>query len=317
MIGGIRNLVSTHLGRSSDYTVIDDMASGGNPGVVIGAGIGAAVGAVAGTAAGLHSLATDQVTIVTDRTEFTHPQLLGAKFIPEDCTTHFTYDDKGNLSGSYQTCDDPYFRPIIRENPTGLIQERQRFAHSNWLGPVSGALIGIGIGTVAGAIVGGIVGHLKEDSFASEPQRGVGNKTPLLGLAAGALVGAAGGAYAGSVAQSRAQDLVQTVRTPVTVNQRIGWVPFAREWSGLRNQADSSRQLFYETRLGSDEPYSGQREVVRAVPTGAFSEQVETSKSLTLTPLKGALIGAGLGAVVGGMSGVAVGVLQKHLASHA
>jgi len=275
MIGGIRNLVSTHIGRSSDYTMMDDMASGGNPGVVIGAGLGAAAGAVVGTAMGIHSLATDQVTIVTDRTEFTHPQLLGAKFIPEDCTTHFTYDDKGNISGSYQTCDDPYFRPIIRENPTGLIQERQRFAHSNWLGPLSGALIG---------------------------------------LAAGAAVGAAGGAYAGSVAQSRAQDLIQTVRTPVTENQRIGWVPHARDWSSLRNQADGSRQLFYETQLGTNEPFSGKREVVRAVPTGQWSEQVETSRSFTLTPLKGAIIGAGLGAVVGGMSGVAVGVLQKHLA---
>lgn len=313
MIGGIRNFVSTHVGRSSDFTVMDDMAEG-SPGVVIGAGVGAAVGAAVGTAMGIHSLATDQVSIVTDRTEFTHPQLIGARFIPEDCTTHFTYDDKGNLSGSYQTCDDPYFRPLIRENSTGLIQERQRFAHTNWLGPLSGAVIGLGIGTVAGAIVGGLVGHLKPDVFEQSPQREVGNKTPFIGLAAGAAIGAAGGAYAGSVAQSRAQELVQTVRTPVTENQRIGWVPLARDWRDLRPQADSSRQIFYETQLGTNEPYSGKREVVRAVPTGAFSEKVETTKSFTLTPLKGALLGAGLGAVVGGMSGVAVGVLQKHLA---
>lgn len=142
----------------------------------------------------------------------------------------------------------------------------------------------------------------------------MGNKAPLIGLAAGTVAGAAVGAYAGSVAQSRAQELVQTVRTPVTVDQRLGWVPHARDYHELRPQADSQRQIFYQTQPGVNEPFSGRREVVRPVPTGAFSEKVETSRSYTLTPLKGALIGAGVGAVVGGLSGVAVGVLRKHLA---
>jgi hypothetical protein len=277
--------------------------------VAVGAGLGAALGAAAGTAWGLHSLRADQVSVVTDRTEFTHPELVGAKFIPEDCTTHYTYDSDGNMNGSYQTCDDPYWRPLIHQKPTGLFQDKQRFAHTHWLGPISGALIGLGTGLVAGAIVGGLVGHLTE-AGSSVPKSGVGDRAPLIGLAGGAVTGAAVGYYAGSLAQSRAQDLVQSVRTPVTSNQRIGWVPHARDYRDLRPQVDGSRQLFYPTQPGVNEPYSGRREVVRAVPTGEFRSEVETSRSYTLTPLKGALLGAGLGAVVGGLSGVAVGVLQ-------
>ncbi len=308
MISGIRNLVSTHLGRSTDYSALDDFASGGtSSGVVIGAGLGAAAGATLGTALGIHSMATDKVTIDTVRTEFTNPQLVGARYVPESCTTNYTYDGDGNMNGSYQTCSSDYFSPLIKENPTGLIEERKTFFHSNWLGPLSGALIGLGIGTVAGAIVGGLAGSLKNDDL-GEPARGVGNKTPLIGLAAGAVVGAAGGAYAGHVAQSVAQDLTQSVRTPVTVNTRIGWVPYASQWGSLRNQANG-----YDVAISDPNQFQGKTEVVRPVPTGEWSEATVTTKSFTLTPLRGALYGAGVGAVVGGMSGVAVGVLQKHL----
>lgn len=308
MISGIRNLVSTHIGRSTDYSCLDDFASGGtSSGVVVGAGLGAAAGATIGAALGIHSMATDKVTIDTVRTEFTNPQLVGARYIPESCTTNFTYDDKGNLTGSYNTCSGDYFTPIIRENPTGLIEERNTFFHTNWLGPLSGALIGLGIGTVAGAIVGGLAGSLKNDEL-GEPARGVGNKSPLLGLAAGAAVGAAGGAFAGHVAQSVSQDLTQTVRTPVTVDTRIGWIPRSSDWSGLRNEATN-----YDVAISDPNRFQGKNEVVRPVPTGEWSEATVTTKSFTLTPLKGALYGAGVGAVAGGMAGVAVGVLQKHL----
>lgn len=302
-----------NLGPGGDYMrapgALHDMAEAA-PAPVLGAGAGGALGAVAGFGVGLHNLMEDRVSIVTQRTEFLRPELVGAKYIPEDCTTQFTYDDKGNISGSYQTCDSPYFRPLIENRSTGLIESRQKFVHTMSVGPLAGAAIGLGVGAVSGAVVGLLAQKLADPQVAPHSaQRG--NRAPLIGAGIGAVVGGGAGFLAGHVAQSRAQTLTETIRTPVTTEQHIGWVPYAREYSNLRPQMDGSRQIFYtDTNL-----FSGQRDVVRDVPTGDYRAHTETTTSYHLSPLAGAALGVGIGVVAGGLGGVAVGVLNKLLDS--
>ena len=315
----ITGFFNKHIGgRSTDYTALDGV-SRGMPNVAVGAGIGAAAGTVVGAAVGMHSLVTDQVDVVTQRTEFLHPELKGAQYIPQSCTTQYTYDDKGDISGWYENCSPDYFNPLVENRPTGLIEERRTFTHTNWLGPISGALIGMGTGLLAGAVIGGLAGKLKSEedygwNHDYQASLGVGNKSPLVGAAAGAAVGGAAGFAAGTYAQSKAQDIVESIRTPITVDQRIGWVPSTSDYSSLRPSMDQSQSVYYNTEPGRTEPFSGRTPVVRPVPTGEYREHTVSSRSYTLTPLKGALVGAGIGAAVGGLTGVAVGVLQKQLA---
>lgn len=314
MIGKLTQLYNKHIGPGPG-----DFARGPSklqevaeeiPAVAAGAGLGAAVGTTAGFAWGLHSLTQDTVSVVTQRTEYLRPELVGAHYVPEDCTTNYTYDDKGNMTGSYQSCDSPYFRPLVENRSTGLIEERQKFNHTHSLGPLAGAAIGLGVGTLAGALVGVLVQKV------ANPQAGAAaakraNRAPLLGVGAGALLGAGAGYAAGTVAQHKSQALTQIVHTPVTQDVRIGWVPWAREHSSLRGQYDSNRNLYYtDTNV-----FAGQKEVVRAVPTGAFRDNTEVSHSYRMTPWAGAALGLSIGAVAGGLTGVAVGVLDKLIAS--
>lgn len=313
MIGQLNHFFQKHIGPGGgDYSragmlqaVAEDM-----PGPALGAGLGAAAGAAVGYGLGYHNLAQDTVEVVTRRTEFLRPELVGARYIPEDCTTHYTYDGQGNLSGSYQTCDSPFFRPLLENRSTGLIEERKEFTHTHSIGPLAGAAIGMGVGAVTGALVGALVQKIS-DPQASSAARSRGNRAPLVGLGVGALVGAGAGYAAGSLAQSKAQTLTQVVNTPVTQEMGIGWVPQARDYSNLRPQMDAHRQLHYTDR----QAFSGRVQVVRPVPTGEFRAQQEVATSHSLTPLGGAALGLGIGAVAGGLAGVAVGVLDKLLAS--
>lgn len=314
MLGKLTQLYHKHIGPGKgDYarepgklqTVAEEI-----PAVAAGAGLGAALGTTAGFAWGMHNLSQDTVSIVTERTEYLRPELVGAHYVPEDCTTHFTYDDKGQMTGSYQSCDSPYFRPLVENRSTGLIEDRQKFTHTHSLGPLAGAAIGLGVGTVAGALVGVLVQKVADPQAGAAAQQRA-NRAPLIGLGAGALVGAGAGFAAGSLAQQKSQTLTQVVHTPVTQDVRIGWVPWAREHSSLRGQYDSQRNLYYtDTNL-----FSGQKEVVRAMPTGSFHDHTEVSHSYRMTPWAGAALGMGIGAVAGGLTGVAVGVLDKVLAS--
>ena len=314
MIGKLTQFYQKHIGPGGgDYsrdpgklqTVAQEL-----PGTAVGAGLGAAAGAAIGFGVGYHHLASDSVQIVAERTEFLRPDLVGARYIPEDCTTQYTYDGDGNMTGSYQNCDSPYFRPLVENRPTGLIEERQKFTHTHTIGPLAGAAMGMGLGVVAGALVGALVQKVADPQVTSASQAR-GNKAPLIGLGAGALLGAGAGYAAGSLAQSKAQTLSQVVNTPVTQKVGIGWVPYARDHSSLRPQLDGNRQLYY-TDVNA---YSGRVQVVREVPTGEFRAHTEVTQSHTLTPLGGAALGLGIGAVAGGLAGVAVGVLDKLLAS--
>ena len=314
MIGKLTQLYNKHIGPGGgDYNrgpsklqeVAEEM-----PAFAAGAGLGAAVGTTAGFAWGLHNLTQDTVSVVTQRTEYLRPELVGAHYVPEDCTTQYTYDDKGMMTGSYQTCDSPYFRPIVENRSTGLIEDRQKFTHTHSIGPLGGAAIGLGVGAVAGAIVGALVQKVADpQATAAAEQRS--NRAPLIGVGVGALLGAGAGFAAGTVAQNKNQTLTQLVHTPETQNMRIGWVPWAREHSNLRGQYDSNRNLYYtDTNL-----YAGQKEVVQAYPTGAFRDHTEVSNSYRMTPWAGAALGLGIGAAAGGLTGVAVGVLDKLIAS--
>lgn len=314
MIGRLTQFYNKHIGPGNgDYSRGPSKLQGiaeEIPAVAAGAGLGAGLGASMGYAWGLHNLSQDTVSVVTQRTEYLRPELVGAHYVPEDCTTNFTYDDKGNISGSYQTCDSPYFRPLVENRSTGLIEERQKFTHTHSLGPLAGAAIGLGVGTVAGALVGTLVQKVADpQAGAAAEQRA--NRAPLVGVAAGALVGAGAGFAAGAMAQHKSQSLTQVVHTPVTQDVRIGWVPWAREHGNLRAQYDSNRNLYYT----DSNMFSGQKEVVRPMPTGAFQDRTEVSHSYTMSPWAGAALGLGLGAVAGGLTGVAVGVLDKVLAS--
>lgn len=310
MLGKLTQLYNKHIGPGQgDYnrgpSKLQEVAECA-PAFASGAGVGAAVGTTAGFAWGMHNLAQDSVSIVTERNEYLRPQLVGAHYVPEDCTTHYTYDDKGMMNGSYQTCDSPYFRPIVQNHSTGLIEDRQKFTHTHSIGPLAGAAIGLGVGTVAGALVGALVQKLADpQATAAAEQRS--NRAPLIGVGAGALLGAGAGYAAGALAQSKNQTLTQLVNTPVTQDMRIGWVPYAREHGNLRGQYDGNRNLYYT----DTNQFSGQKEVVVAYPTGGFRQHTEVSQSHTLTPWAGAALGVGLGAVAGGLTGVAVGVLDK------
>lgn len=313
MISQFKNFYQKHIGPGGgDYNrepgklqaVAEEI-----PGAAVGAGLGAAAGALVGYGLGYHSLANDNVQIVTQRTEFLRPELVGARYIPESCTTNYTYDGDGNISGSYQTCDSPYFRPLVENRSTGLIEERQKFTHTSSIGPLGGAAIGLGIGTVAGAIVGALAQKFADPRAAAQAHDR-GDKAPLIGLGVGALLGAGAGYAAGSLAQSKAQTLTEVVRTPVTVKAGIGWVPHARDYYDLRPQMDRYQLNYTDTNR-----FSGKVQVVRDVPTGEFHAHTEISQSHRLTPLGGAALGLGIGAVAGGLAGVAVGVLDKLIAS--
>lgn len=314
MLGKLTQLYNKHIGPGKgdydrDPSKLQEVAEE-IPAVAAGAGLGAALGTTAGYGWGLHNLSQDTVSVVTQRTEYLRPELVGAHYVPEDCTTNFTYDDKGNMTGSYQSCDSPYFRPLVENRSTGLIEDRQKFTHTHSIGPLAGAAIGLGIGTLAGALVGALVQKIADPQAGAASEKRA-NRAPLIGLGAGALLGAGAGFAAGSLAQHKSQTLTQVVHTPVTQDVRIGWVPFAREHGNLRGQYDSNRNLHYtDTNL-----FSGQKEVVRALPTGAFSDKTEVSHSYTMSPWAGAALGLGLGAVAGGLTGVAVGVLDKVIAS--
>jgi len=314
MFGKLTQIYNKHIGPGNgDYsrgpsklqTVAEDL-----PAAAIGAGLGAAAGTAVGYGLGYHNLAQDTVSVVTQRTEYLRPELVGARYIPEDCTTQFTYDDKGNMTGSYQTCSSPYYSPLIQNRSTGLIEDRQKFEHTHSLGPLAGAAIGLGIGTVAGAIVGALVQKVA-DPRASAAAADRSNRAPLIGVGVGAVLGAGAGYAAGALAQSKAQTITQLVHTPVTQEYGIGWVPYASDYSSLRGQMDSNGQLNY-TDVNA---FSGRSQVVRAYPTGEFRDHTEISHSHTLSPLGGAALGLGIGAVAGGLCGVAVGVLDKILAS--
>jgi hypothetical protein len=311
MINKVSSFFTRMLGPGSDFArapgLMHDVAED-CPAFGIGAGLGGAAGAAVGYGVGLHNLHQDQVSVVTERTEYLRPQLIGARYIPEDCTTHFTYDDKGNLTGSYQTCDSPYFRPLIENHRTGLIESRQKFVHTNAIGPLGGAAIGLGIGAVSGAVVG-LLAQKIADPHAAPSTEMKANRAPLIGVGVGALVGGGAGYLAGHLAQAKSQTLTQVVNTPVTVDAGIGWVPYASDRRELT--LDQNRQLFYtDTRA-----FEGRSQVVRAVPTGEYRAHTEVTQSHNLSPWAGAALGVGIGAVAGGLGGVAVGVLHKLLDS--
>ncbi|MFN8612020.1 MAG: hypothetical protein U0931_31025 [Vulcanimicrobiota bacterium] len=314
MLGKLNQFYQKHIGPGGgDYSrgpgklqeVAEEL-----PAVAAGAGLGAAVGTVAGFGLGLHNLQQDTVSIVTQRTEYLKPELVGAHYVPEDCTTNYTYDDKGNISGSYETCDPAHFRALEQNRSTGLIEERQKFTHTHSLGPLAGAAIGLGVGTLAGALTGALVQKLADPRATSAAEKR-SNRAPWIGAGTGALLGAGAGYAAGSVAQAKNQTIDQLVHTPVTQNTRIGWIPYGSDHRSLRDQLDGNRNLYYT----DPNAFSGRREVVEAVPTGAFRDHREISHSYHLTPWAGAALGLGLGAVAGGLTGVAVGVLDKVIAS--
>ena len=313
MIGKISSFFHKHIGPGGgDYSrepgLLQDVAEC-IPAAAVGAGLGAAAGAAVGYGVGYHNLAGDTVQIVNQRIEYLRPELVGAHYVPEDCTTQFTYDGDGNMTGSYQTCDSPYFRPLVENRSTGLIEESKKFTHTSVLGPLGGAAIGLGVGAVAGVVIGALVQKVADPQAASKSSPH-GNRAPLIGVGAGALVGAGAGYAAGSLAQSKAQTLTQVIRTPVTTDLGIGWVPYASQHSQLRPEMNG-RDLYYR----DVNRFSGQKQVVRAVPTGEFRTHTEVTQSHTLTPLAGAALGLGIGAVAGGLVGVAVGVLDKLLAT--
>lgn len=302
MINGLGKFFERHLGQSQDFrrepTLVDDMAED-CPAFAVGAGLGAAVGALGGYAKGMHDLTQDVVTRVTDRTEFTHPVLVGAHYVPESCTTNYTYDDKGNISGFYNTCDSPYFSPRIQQNSTGLIEVKERFVHSHSWGPLSSAGVGALAGCLAGALTGALVQKVADPTAKGQSQNGW--RTPLMGVALGAAVGAGAGWISGAVAQGRSQTLDQVIRTPVTQNQVIGFIPHAGDVS----------QVGREVAISDPNQFLGRNQVVRPVPTGDYHTHREVTHSETLTPWGGAALGLGLGMVVGGVTGVAVDVLNR------
>ena len=314
MLGKLTQFYQKHIGPGGgDYSrgpsklqeVAEDL-----PAVAAGAGLGAALGSTAGFGWGLHNLSQDTVSIVTQRTEYLKPELVGAHYVPEDCTTNYTYDDKGNITGSYQNCDPAHFRALEQNRSTGLIEERQKFTHTHSIGPLAGAAIGLGVGTVAGALVGVLVQKVADPQATSAAEKR-SNHAPLIGVGAGALIGAGAGYAAGAMAQAKNQTIDQLVHTPITQNMRIGWVPYGSDHSSLRGQLDANRNLYYT----DTNAFSGRREVVEAVPTGAFRDHREISHSYHISPWAGAALGLGLGAVAVCLTGVAVGVLDKVIAS--
>lgn len=307
-----------HLGPQNDFSrqdggLLDEAARGPGRRAVVGAGLGAAVGTAAGFAYGLHNQAEDRVSIETRTHSVDRPVLVGADYDP----AHYRSQPNANGKGTHLVRVDDDWDPIVQTRATGQTYTRKEFEHTRALGPVGGALIGLGVGTAVGALGGALVGMLSRDNdYLTLKDTGRGNKTPLIGAAAGVLAGAMAGGYAGALAQDRAEVLTQTIQEPVFTRQTIGFIPHDADYRQIPRDLFAPGHKLYYDRLDSSYgsvPFQGKEAVVRSVPTGEFSSRTISESSYRLTPLTGALLGAGIGGLAGLAGGVAVGVLQKTL----
>ena len=82
--------------------------------------------------------------MVTQRTEYLRPELVGARYIPEDCTTQFTYDENSNGQLNYTDVDAFSGRSqVVRAYPTGEFRDHSEISHSHTLSPLGGAALGL------------------------------------------------------------------------------------------------------------------------------------------------------------------------------
>lgn len=334
MISTLQSWVSRNVGGQDDYRAADSFVNGvrreGFSGAAVGAGVGAVAGGVGGFAYGMANLSQDTVHVENRITPVTRPVLVGADFDYGD-TRWVSTDDKG---GGYFHTDPDDWDAVIEHRPTGQHESRQVFRHSMGLGPVGGALIGIGGGAVLGAITGAIAQAIanrgSDDSHrwpppdpkvpATETMRKVAraaDHAPLAGAGAGAVLGGAAGFAAGSLSAAKAQTLTQVVSEPVYRRELLGWIPYNSDRHDIPDDLwHPGREIVYRElgdRFGTP-PFQGREEVWDRVPTGEFTQRTITESSHRLTPLTGTLLGAGVGAVTGALGGVAAGVLMKMVA---
>lgn len=324
-----RSWVSRNVGGQDDYRAADSFVNGlrrdGLSGAAVGAGVGAVAGGVGGFAYGMANLAKDRVQVETRITPITRPVLVGADFDYGD-TRFVSTDDKGN---GYWVTDPDDWDALLEHRATGQHQSRQVFKHTMGLGPVGGALIGIGGGAVLGAITGAIAKAIAsrsdDDRWPPPPPRvpeteqlkkvaRLADRAPLAGAGAGALLGGVAGFAAGHLSASKAQSLTQTLVEPVYRREHLGWIPHNSDRHDIPdNLWHPGREIYYRElgdRFGTP-PFQGREAVYGSVPTGEYTQRTITESSHRLTPLTGTLLGAGLGAVMGVLGGVAAGVLMK------
>lgn len=331
MITSLRSWVARNVGGQDDYRAADSFVNGvrreGFSGAAVGAGVGAVAGGVGGFAYGMANLAQDTVQVQTQVTPITRPVLVGADFDYGD-TRWVSTDDKG---GGYFHTDPDDWDALIEHRATGQNQSREVFRHSTGLGPVGGALIGIGGGAVLGAITGAIAQAVSGRDGDPWPPRTpkvpetdmmrkvarAADHAPLAGAGAGAVLGGIAGFAAGSLSAAKAQTLTQTLVEPVYRNELLGWIPYNSDRHDIpRELWRPGHEIYYRDlggRFGTP-PFQGREEVWGRVPTGEYTQRVVTESSHGLTPLTGTLLGAGVGAVTGALGGVAAGVLMKVVA---
>ena len=283
---------------------------------VIGASAGAVVGGVAGTYAGFKSQATTSIEEVWNDRNVTHPRMTGYthRAVP-DYSTHCTG------SGDDEVCTteiDGYwhrYSPDISNRIVGNFTEPS-FRNTNFLEPLSGALLGAIGGSAIGMAAGiGIAALQKslEDGPAAPPVRlspekkeqlaSSSGKTVLATTAIGAGVGAFLGAQAGSIEAGAQEVHTRTWAAPVTTNETLGYIP-----------RDHYSWMRFASHRGATE------RVVRPVPVydGAgrptFYDRTETFTTDRYGSIIGGLAGGVLGAGVGLASGVAIGLTQKLIA---
>jgi len=276
-------------------------------GAVGGATAGAVIGASAGYISALDDLRNPQVT-VSDETYFsTRPEVVGAHYDDADLMTR--YNPTTETTETYWTDDDwdpiierhrvkAYQEPVFETEQAGMVRQ-----------VAGGALKGAAIGAVVGAA--GMtaaratgVEVVKPKDILEDTQTAM-----IAGGAGGTVIGGIAGFHAGKVAQANAQVEVRTA--PVYERQHVGWMPLernARQISRDLNKGSGNYRISYEEigdRYGNP-PFQGQDAVYSNVPVG---EQQKEYLSSTLTPLKGAAVGA----VTGGVLGVAVGTAASVL----
>lgn len=319
------------MGQSNDWTakksMVNKARSAGLSKPLVGAGIGAAIGGTAGFLAGTYNLSQDEVTIASETRELTRPELIGADYDPEDTYATYYTDSDGNMQTQWHT-DPADWDPIIRNNPTGYTATEKVIKNSNWLGPVSGTLIGLGVGAVTGALVTSLT-RLVDDPVASwgrtpkkpetekaEKLANTANHAPLAGAAIGTVIGAAAGAYAGHVAAGKNVVLDQVVTEPIYETRNLGYIPRVSQKRTIpRNLFHRGYKIYYDelpdNRWGTPHFSDRGQAINRRYFTGEYQDVRRVENSHWLTPAKGAAIGAGLGAVTGLATGVASGILMK------
>lgn len=305
-LGGFWN---KHIGRSSDFKnpegsqdtgLLSHIERSGARNVAVGAGVGAALGGTLGFVGGLSRLRHDAPTVQMQSYEVTRPVLVGAHYVPESCSTTFTYDGDGNMNGSYETCSGNYVTPLEARQGTGQVYTNREMRHTTSLrNPFLNGAVGMVAGAAVGAF-GALLYSVIRDDFEDDPVGGGHSNAPWIGAGVGGALGAAGGFWAGSLAEAKQIDLTHVVQSPVTQRQQIGWVPH------LRNFPRGDRDLAY-----TDNSYQGQQPVYEQVPTGALKSVTTTEHAYRFNRVSGTLMGLGLGAGIGLAAGVAAGLVTR------